>query len=159
VIADEIAALKQLEAAGQTDAYLAGAIALAARHPDDVAARLCAAYASDRWGTEEAAIVHYDAAFALGVPADVERGFFVGYGSTLRNVGRTADAIACLRAAIAKYPTYVPLRAFLALALYSAGEHAAAMATMLDALLVGAPGDYDRALAYYRDELSASARG
>ena len=63
---------------------------------EPVRARIAAAFAADRIGDERAAIVHYDAAWALGVPEDVRRRFLVGYGSTLRNVGRADDAVALL---------------------------------------------------------------
>jgi tetratricopeptide (TPR) repeat protein len=140
-----------------SDADLDDALAQAARRPDDVAARIRAAYALDRVGREAAAIIHYDAAWSLGVPADQRRRFVVGYGSTLRNVGRLEQSVALLGEASAADPDYAPYKAFLSLALHSSGEHAAALATMTEvalALHAGATLDgFERALAEYQREL------
>jgi tetratricopeptide (TPR) repeat protein len=136
-------------------------LARASAHPDDVAARIAAAYGCDRVGREEEAVRHYDAAWGLGVPDPQRRRFLVGYGSTLRNVGRIEESLALLGEAVAADPGYAPLKVFLALALASAGEPAAALATALDALLevaAGAPLDgYERAIASYQAELLARA--
>ena len=133
------------------------ALADAARRPDDVQARIRAAYALDRVGDEAAAVTHYDAAFALGVPAGERRRFLVGYGSTLRNVRRLEQSVAILAEASAADPDYAPFRAFLALALHSSGQHALALATMMECLLAvhdGAPLDgFERALGEYSREL------
>ena len=127
--------------------------------PDDVAAQIAAAYACDRAGDERAAIRHYERAWALGVPEAERRGFLVGFGSTLRNVGRADDAVAILAAAVADDPDYAPLRAFLALALHAAGHPRAALATMLgvalDTMRPGALDGYERALTAYHQELLA----
>lgn len=79
-----------------------------ARRTPSAATHRAAAYALDRLGDEHAAIRHYDAAWALGpasfaTPLD-ERRFLVGYGSTLRNVGRADDAVALLADAVACHP-------------------------------------------------------
>lgn len=114
------------------------------------------AYALDREGREREAIVHYERAWALGVPEPERRRFLVGFGSTLRNVGRADDAVALLTEAVAADPDYPALHAFLALALLSAGHPKAALATMLGVALDvgGAAFDgYDRALTAYHQEL------
>ena len=119
-------------------------------------AQIAAAYASDRYGREEDAIRYYDAAWAIGVPADARQRFLVGYGSTLRNVGRVDESIAIHRLAISEFPTFAANHAFLALALHAAGDHGEAMGEALTALVdSGAAnlGGYDRALSEYRDEL------
>ena len=124
---------------------------------DDVAAEIAAAYECDRRGDERAAIVHYERAFALGVPESERRHFLVGYGSTLRNVGRADDAVGLLGDAVAADPDYAPFRAFLALALLSAGHARPAVATLLGlALELARSGELDgfeRALGAYHDEL------
>jgi tetratricopeptide (TPR) repeat protein len=138
----------------------------AARRPDDVEARMAAAYALDREGREEEAIAHYDAAWRLGVPEHRRRRFLVGYGSTLWNVGRLEQAVALLGEAATDDPSYPAYKAFLSLALFSAGERAAALATMLDALLDVAGGasldGFERALGDYQrallDQAVAAAR-
>jgi predicted Zn-dependent protease len=124
---------------------------------DDIDAVLAAAYAHDRAGEERQAIVYYDRAYQLGVPEGERRRFTVGYGSTLRNVGRLDDAIAVLGRAVAEDPGYPAFAAFLALALGSAGHHRAALAAMLgcalDAARPGAFDRFDRALTEYHREL------
>jgi tetratricopeptide (TPR) repeat protein len=121
------------------------------------AAEIAAAYACDRRGDERAAIRHYDRAWSLGVPDDERRHFLVGYGSTLRNVGRAEEAVAILGEAALADPDYAPLRAFLALALLSAGHPRAAVATLLgvalDTARDGALDGYQRALGEYFREL------
>jgi tetratricopeptide (TPR) repeat protein len=132
-------------------------LARADAEPDDVEARIAAAYGLDRAGREDEAIAHYDAAWRLGVPADRQRRFIVGYGSTLRNVGRLEESVAVLGDAATADPRYPAYKAFLALALHSSGERAAALATMLDALLDVEDGctldGHERALADYLREL------
>ena len=129
------------------------------RAPDDVAAQLAAAYAHDRAGLERDANRYYDAAHRLGVPPGERRKFLVGYGSTLRNVGRADDAVAVLAQAIADDPGYPAFAAFLALALASSGHPRAALAAMLGCALDAARGDafdgYERALTEYHRELRA----
>jgi predicted Zn-dependent protease len=159
---DELDRLIRLRLDRRHDEHLAAALELAARRPSSVRVRIEAAYALDRNGDEPAAIRHYDAAWQLGVPDELRRAFVVGYGSTLRNVGRAEEAVVVLTEEIARDPDYPPLAAFLALALHSSGHRSAALATMLGCLLdvtrkhAGAvhPLDgYQRALSDYTREL------
>lgn len=131
--------------------------ARAAGAPSDAEAQMTAAYACDRAGHEEEAVRYYDAAWSLGVPAEARRRFLVGYGSTLRNVGRLEESVAILGEAVAAEPDYAPYKVFLGLALHSSGQHAAATATLLAAALDlhgGARLDgFERAIAEYQQEL------
>jgi tetratricopeptide (TPR) repeat protein len=124
---------------------------------DDPEAVLERAFALDREGREREALAYYERARELGVPGDLKRRFYVGYGSTLRNVGRADDAVGVLGEALADDPNYPPFAAFLALALLSAGHSRAALAAMLGcALDVAVPGSFDsfeRALGHYHQEL------
>jgi predicted Zn-dependent protease len=136
------------------------------RAPGDVFAQIAAAYACDREGSEHDAIRYYDRAWQLGVPAAERRHFVVGYGSTLRNVGRADEAVAILGDAVAADPDYPAARAFLALALLAAGHPREAVATMLGVTLelapAGALDGYERALGAYYTELlgpALTARG
>jgi predicted Zn-dependent protease len=128
---------------------------------DDVHAQIDAAYAADRAGDEHTAIRHYEQAYRLGVPAELRRRFTVGFGSTLRNVGRAEDAINVLAEAIEGDPHYPPFAAFLALALADAGHPKAALATLLGCTLDAARDDafdgYERALAAYHRDLLEGA--
>ncbi len=116
-----------------------------------------AACAHDREGDERTAIKYYDAAYRTGVPEEQRRRFFVGYGSTLRNVGRAEEAVAILAQAIADDPEYPAFAAFLALALADAGHPRAALAAILGCALDAArPNAFEgseRALSEYHREL------
>jgi hypothetical protein len=151
---DEVRALRE---AGRHEEHLAAAKAHVAAHPSAVVAQIEAAYGHDRNNLERDAIRHYDEAYRLGVPAELKRRFLVGYGSTLRNVGRTDDAVAILGQAVADDPDYPAYAAFLALALLSAGHPKAGMAAMLGCMLEtarpGAFDGYERALGEYHAEL------
>lgn len=136
-----------------------GSVALAEAELDNVDAQISAAYARDQMGREQDAIRYYERAWALGIPTFERRNFLLGFGSTLRNVGRAREAVAILRDAVEEYPRSPELLAFLALALHSAGDSDLALATMLDAAFnVLGPegfGPYSRALTEYRAELIA----
>ncbi|HBP20140.1 MAG TPA: hypothetical protein DEA08_20415 [Planctomycetes bacterium] len=133
-------------------------LARAAAAPDEVAAQIAAAYHCDAHRSEEEAILFYDTAWALGVPVEQEREFLLGYGSTLKNVGRLSESEAILRRAVAAYPEDQGLPVFLALTLHAAGRSGEALAQLLELLLglgEAAPGvaSYGRALRHYADEL------
>lgn len=148
---DEVRALRH---AGKHEEHLAAARTLVLEHPDDAGVHAEAAYAHDRNGLERQAIMHYDEAYRIGVPAEERRQFLVGYGSTLRNVGRVDDAVAILARAVAEDPDYAPFAAFLALALLAAGQPRVAVATLVGIVLEHAPLDgYERALTEYHREL------
>jgi len=157
----ELLEIEAARASGDHPTAHARAIALAREFPQDVRAAMAAAYACDRIGLEHDAIVHYERAYALGVTGPERPGFLVGLGSTLRNVGRAEDAVARLAEATAEFPDDAALRAFLALALHSAGHPTLALATMLEAALAAARPDgfgrYDRALVEYQRELVDAA--
>ena len=131
------------------------AIARANQRPEDVAAQIDAAYACDRLGDEAAAVRFYDAAWRLRLPADADHiGFMLGYGSTLKNVGRLSESVSILRQAIALEPSHRGLRLFLALTLERMGRSREALAEAIAVALTftaAAPdiGQYSRALSEY----------
>ena len=136
---------------------LSAVIATADANPGDIEAQIAAAWANDSYGSETNAMRYYDAAWAIGIPADKRSRFMVGYGSTLRNNDRIDESITVHRQAIADYPDFAPHHAFLALALNRAGHHDEALAESLTALLGAGAANldgYDRALSYYRDLLA-----
>lgn len=157
---DEITRVRALRQAGRHEEHRAAACALVVASPADVEAQLEAAYGLDRAGEEQRAIVHYEAARRLGVPASERRPFTVGLGSTLRNVGRHADAVAVFAEAVTEDPDYPPFAAFLALALDAAGRSHEAFAALLGCTLAVARPDafdgYERALTGYQRELGWS---
>lgn len=152
-----VAEVRALRLAGRHDEHRTAAAWLVRRAPTDVHAQIEAAYASDRAGYEHVAIRHYDAAYKLDVPDAERRAFYLGYGSSLRNVGRSEEAVALLAQAVSDDPHYPPYAAFLALALMSVGQPRAALATMLGCALDAARPEaferYTRALAEYQREL------
>lgn len=154
MIVDDVRALRE---AGKHEAHLAAAKKLVAERPFDVLAQIEAAYGHDRNDFEREAIRHYDEAHRLGVPEPLRRRFLVGYGSTLRNVGRIDDSVAILAQAVADDPNYPAFDAFLSLALLSAGHPKAALAAMLGVMLdvakAGSFDGYERALGEYHKEL------
>ena len=155
--------LRALRLAKRHDEHVRAARAYVIEHPDDVHAQIEAAYGNDRAGDERTAITHYEAAYRLGVPEDLRRRFLVGFGSTLRNVGRAEDAVNVLAQAVEGDPRYPAFAAFLALALADAGHPKAALATLLGCALDAARDDafdgYERALAEYHRELLERAVG
>ena len=135
---------------------LTAIMATADSNSTDVEAQIAAAWANDSHGSEVDAMRYYDAAWVAGIPPDKRKRFMVGYGSTLRIVGRLDESIAIHRQAIAEYPDFAPNHAFLALALNRAGRHDEAMAEALSALVDAGAANlagYDRSLRYYRDYL------
>src|ERR1700733_1271283 len=96
--------------------------------PHDLDAQRAAAYACDRAGFEADAIGYYDAAYRLGA-RDPE--FLVGYGSTLKNVGRLDESLQILQQAEAHAVVAHAARAFRALTLHRAGKSDAAVAMLV----------------------------
>lgn len=150
----EIHALRD---SGDDQGYLAAAQQFARENPNDVSAQIEGAYASDSVGTEEDAIGYYDRAWELGVPAEIEKNFLVGYGSTLRNVGRTRESINLFDLAVERHPEFAPLFVFRALSLHADGQNDLAMSSACNAVLLAATGGidrYQRSITFYAGELS-----
>lgn len=112
------------------------------------------ACAHDRAGREDEAAPCYERALELGLGERERPRALLGLGSTYRNLGRHADAIGVLEAAVAEYPDRDELRLFLALALRSGGRERDAF-RLLGGLVVdrAALHGYERAAAYYLDHL------
>jgi len=152
----EIAASRQFARDGDRDGSIARMRELVAVYPDNPRAQYELACAFDREGREEEAVAPYKRALALGLPEPHLQGLLLGLGSTLRNVGAHDEAVALLEDAVARYPDYPDLSVFLASARHSAGDHAGALATLLDVMLAAPCLDlhgYERAIRYYTDEL------
>lgn len=139
-------------------------IATAEQNPADVAAQIEAAYACDRHGDEHRAATFYEAAWRLGVnaPQFDRAGFLLGFGSTLKNVGRIDESEAILRTAIREFPADRALPVFLALTLHAGHRHHEALATAIETIVALSPVAPDiqrfaRALAEYAAELHALA--
>jgi tetratricopeptide (TPR) repeat protein len=129
------AEVRALRLRADHESHLRAALALAAAHPSEPAARVEAALALDHAGDRRAAARHYDAAWQLGVATPDRRAFLVSYAAALRDIGRGDQAVVLLSEELAREPHYLPYAAFLALALHAERHHDAAMATLLGALL------------------------
>ena len=120
--------------------------------PGDLAAQVAAAYACDRDGFEADAVAFYDAAHALGA-RDGE--FLIGYGSTLKNVGRLDESLASLALAETEPSVARAARAFRALTLHRAGKSDAAVAVLVRLVAELDAPRYRPALESYAEELEA----
>ena len=134
------------------------AISEARARPFDAAAQIAAAYACDRAGDEERAVGFYDATWRLGVPKAERADLVIGYGSTLRNVGRVDESISVLAELLAQEPENHAARCFHALALHSAGRGARAVAELLEVVVALRTASthvtkYERALSLYAGAL------
>jgi cyanophycin synthetase len=146
-----------------------GAIAwfaeLADRYPDDGRVLFAYAGAFDYAGRETEAVAPYRRARDLGLPGELLPRWYVQLGSTLRNVGEHQQAVELLEEAQRAYPEDVATACFLALARQSAGDPARALRTLLEAVLAEAQQGridlrgYERALAWYADDLTGDAEG
>ena len=150
-----IAAGRALEDEGRDDEAVAWFTRLAVQYPDDARVQFETGGAYDSAGHEAEAVTYYRRALALGLPEDALPKVAVQLGSSLRNIGEYAEAVAILEQAAARFPENHAVRAFLALALFSAGRQAEALAVMLR-MTVETPGFYERyhrSLRQYADML------
>lgn len=118
--------------------------------------------AYDSAGFESQAAVHYERAVQLGLSGKSREQLDIQYASTLRNLGRLDEAIALLSETLADAELADERRAFLALALHSAGRADEAVSTALEALIPHLS-KYQHSLTNYaaalRDNLPAEASG
>lgn len=117
--------------------------------------------ALDSAGREAAADERYAAATDAGLAAiDPARAaqLVVQHASTLRNLGRTDEAIAMLRAARPHPETGAAPAVFLALALHSAGRSAEALRVAIEAIEPGLP-RYRRSVRAYAAALTDADQG
>ena len=130
---------------------------LAARHPENQYVVLHLAGAYDSAGREEEAIAPYRAALAAGLNESEDLRARIQLASTLRNIGEFEEAVQILTQVCAENPEHRAARAFLALALTSAGQGKRAVSELLDLMLTN-PGPleaYQRSLRWYADDLLA----
>jgi tetratricopeptide (TPR) repeat protein len=132
--------------------------ALAAERPDDARALFERAGARDSAGLEADAEPLYRRALEKGLDDDHRTQAVIQLASTLRNLGRTGEALAMLRAEYDRGPD-APLHdaaaAFYALALVSDGDGVAAASIALTALAAHLP-RYSRSVSAYAHDLLAT---
>ena len=112
------------------------------------------AYALDSAGDEHGAIVEYERALEAGIPDDMLAKTLLGYGSTLRNVGRNDDSVRVLEDAVRRFPEHQALPVFLAFSLWTAGRRGEALAIL--ARRLGDGSGYERSIGEYSAEIERS---
>ena len=88
--------------------------------------------AHDSAGRADEAIPHYERALEKGLPFDLQFRCRLQLASSLRNVGRVADAIGIFDDAISRAPDDAALRLFRAFALADAGREREALVDVID---------------------------
>ena len=128
-------------------------------HPDDVQSWYDLAGCFDYCGLEKEAEPCYWKTYELGwkkLPAQEQPGFFVGFGSTLRNNLKLDQSEMVLKVALEHFPTYPALKAFLALTQYSKGQFQECAQTLFAAqaeMPANAYDGYENAIKWYVENL------
>jgi len=160
-LADEC--IRKLNRDGRYGDALQVAQALVARFPVNPRAHFVLGGTYDFQDRETEALPPYRRAWELGLAGDDVPRFYVQYGSTLRNVGQFEEAVRVLQEGRTRFPRNAAIRAFLALALGSAGRPDEALATALSIVIEdSAPVNlhgYERALREYVAALQPSDSG
>ena len=112
------------------------------------------AFELDSGGDEHGAVVEYERALEAGVPDDLLQRAVLGYGSTLRNVGRNEDSVRVLEDAVRRFPEHQALPVFLALSLWTAGRRSEALALL--ARRLGEGTGYERSIGGYAADIESS---
>lgn len=151
------ARIRMLNRSGHHEEALQTAHGLVTRFPSSPRAHFVLAGTFDFQDREAEAVSPYQRAWELGLSGDDLPRFYVQYGSTLRNVGQVDESVRVLQEGRERFPDDAAIQAFLALALFSAGCAAAALALALSVLVEKAGTvdlqGYERALREYIDEL------
>jgi tetratricopeptide (TPR) repeat protein len=145
--------IRTLNRSGNFEAALQESRQLVTRFPDNPRPHFVLAGTLDFQDREAEAVPPYQRAWELGLVGDDVSRFYVQYGSTLRNVGQFEEAVRVLQEGRARFPENAAIQAFLALALFSAGRAAEALATALSILIESSTTvdlhGYERALREY----------
>jgi predicted Zn-dependent protease len=157
---DRLARAVALREAGELEEARQALLELRAERPDDPQVAVQTAWVHDSLGLEEEAAEHYQAALAGDLSDAEARGVYLGYGSTLRTLGRDEESDRVFREGIERFPDFAALRAFRAMLLYNLGRPREAVELLLGVLLETASDPsierYRRALSAYADDLDRS---
>lgn len=132
---DELDAIVGARAHGQFNQLLPRLQDLDARHPHVAEIAYQIAWTCDTLGRHEQALAAYDKALALGLPPNEHSNALIGLGSTLRALGQLDRSAEILRSGQRLFPENREFDAFLALTLHAQGQHAEALALVLDTLI------------------------
>jgi predicted Zn-dependent protease len=150
----------ELREGGQLEQARELLLALRTEFPTDAHIAVQTAWVHDSLGLEEEAVSHYRAAIAGDLSDEELRGALLGLGSTLRTLGRDAEADDIFRLGIERFPDYRPLRVFYAMLRYNLGDPRAAITDLLRLLLESTSDTdilrYRRALTAYAEDLDRS---
>lgn len=132
-------------------------LALALAHPKDATIQYECAGIHDAMGYEADAVPYYREAMALGLPEQDLISAYTCLGSTLRTLGRYAEALQVLEEGKQRFGEAREIDPFLAMTLYNAGRAHEAMQLLLNTLL-DTTGDasiraYERALRFYAQDI------
>lgn len=144
--------------AGRLDEARERMLELSRAFPDDGPVAYQTAWIHDRLGLEREAVPYYLKALSSGrLSAEDRLGAFTGCGSTLRILGRYAEAVDMLEGALGEFPGDGGLTAFLAMALYNVGRHHEAVSMLLRLVATSdntpSIATYRAAIEYYADDL------
>lgn len=144
--------------AGRLDEARERMLDLSRAFPDDGAVAYQTAWIHDRLGLEREAVAFYRTALSSGqLSAEDRLGALIGCGSTLRVLGRHAEAVELLEGGLAEFPGDGGLTAFLAMALYNVDRHHEATSLLLRLVASSstAPNieSYRAAIEYYASDL------
>jgi hypothetical protein len=157
---DRLARAIELRESGELERALPLLLELREELPDDPQVAIQTAWVHDSLGLEAAAVPHYEAALAAGLPDDQARGAYLGFASTLRSLGRDADSERVFREGIQRFPEFKPLRVFHAMLEYNLGRPREAVRTLIEVLLEATEDPtilrYRRSLAGYAEDLDRS---
>jgi len=156
---DRLAQAAALREAGKLEEALPLLLELRRELPDDPQVAIQTAWTHDSLGLEEEA-PHYEAALAAGLPDDQARGAYLGFGSTLRTLGRDAESERVFREGIERFPDFLPLRVFNAMLEYNLGRPRDAVFALIEVLLKATDDPtilrYRRSLGGYAEDLDRS---
>lgn len=157
---DRLAQAAALREAGKLEEALPLLLELRRELPDDPQVAIQTAWTHDSLGLEEEAVPHYEAALAAGLPDDQARGAYLGFGSTLRTLGRDAESERVFREGIERFPDFLPLRVFNAMLEYNLGRPRDAVFALIEVLLKATDDPtilrYRRSLGGYAEDLDRS---
>ena len=157
---ERLARAVKLRESGQLEQARELLLALRTEFPTNTHIAVQTAWVHDSLGLEEEAVSHYRAAMAGDLSDQELRGALLGLGSTLRTLGRDAEAEDIFRLGVERFPDYRPLRVFYAMLRYNLGEPREAIADLLKLLLESTSDAdilrYRRALTAYAEDLDRS---
>lgn len=153
----DVAELHDLRREGRHEEALTLALRALESAPDDAELRFELACLHDYLGREAEAVPHYRAALQGRLAASSRRQALLGLGSTLRTLGRYAEAHEVLAQGVAEFPDAAEIQVFLAMALHNLGRGKEALELALRLLAANSADAeiraYRRAIELYAQDL------